>query len=897
MEEWGGVQLSREMKLIIAKSGAGDKWLPLWMHAMDTANVIEEIVHLRYSSLSELCGLSFSDFKRIAILLAYTHDIAKITPFFQSKIMKCLPARRSLLEHYGIHTIPENFTEKGKSHHTKCGEAILLDMGFPKGFSSVVGAHHGMPTENLRGHMERYPSHFFGDPEDRRFWKGLYQEWADFSLGQAGFGDVSEIPELSKKAQVLLSALLIMADWLASNQENFELLDEDVILAEDEYPKERFRYARERMNLSETSASDMWRISEDDFIKRFSFPMNAIQREVVGVAETCAEPGLFILEAPMGVGKTEAALVAAEILSAKCGKTGLFFGLPTQATANGIFERIVKWAELQSCDAVHSIRLAHGNAEFQPVFMELQKEGMSQTDFDGESGLVVDSFFSGSKMSLLTDFVVATVDRLLMSVLRKKHAMLLHLGLSQKVVVVDECHAYDAYMNRYLDTALAWLHEYRVPVILLSATLPLERRKELIRAYLNGRPSDKDQMAVFPEADYPRLTYTDGDKVSVKALQKERADRKVRVIRGDEDMAVQKVAQAVYAGACVGIICNTVVRAQYFAETARKVDGATVILYHAQYTIPDRMEREEMLKKAAGKQSDAKVRRGVVIVGTQVLEQSLDIDFDILITDFCPMDLLLQRIGRLQRHLRIDRPCGYETAECVILGTEELERSSEQIYTKWLLLRTRKLLPSQIALPNDIDSLVYEAYRDVEPEGEEEKEAWKEYQDRREGKQQRAEGFLMAKPRESKRGSDLHGWLSNAAGDNEDSALATVRDGTFSVEVLVLVQYADGRLGMLPWQADSGRYRSNECPPEDVCRQIAQQKIRLPARFCYGHQIGGTVNELEEMDRHLTGFQKSRWLKGQLVLLLNENLQTELCGTLVAYSQENGLTYSKEETL
>lgn len=882
------MKLSREMKLIVAKSGCENQWLPLWMHATDTANVMRGLIRLRYSSLSESCGMSFGDFKRTAVLLAYLHDIGKITPLFQSQILKALPARRSLFEHYGIQGIPENFINKDKSHHTKCGEAILLDLGFPKGFSSVVGAHHGMPAEELLHHIEKYPGHFFGIPKERELWSGLYKEWVSFSLEQAGFCDVSEIPVLCRRTEVLLSALLIMSDWLASNQMNFILLDEDVVLSEEEYPKNRCYDAFEKINLPESWESYQERISDEDFKKRFGFSMNTIQKAVIDAVGNCRKPGLFILEAPMGTGKTEAALAAAEILSSKCDKTGLFFGLPTQATANGIFERVMQWAVFHSLDSVHGINLAHGNAEFQPVFAELKNDSMLQTDFDGESGLVVNSFFSGSKMSLLTDFVVATVDRLLMAALKKKHVMLLHLGLSQKVVIVDECHAYDAYMNQYLDRVLAWLHEYGVPVILLSATLPSGRRKKLTEAYLN----DKNKMITFPEIGYPRLTYTDGGEVSSIALPKEGADRVVNVICGNEDMAVEKIKSAVRSGACVGVICNTVVRAQYFAEIARNVDGANVILYHAQYIIPDRMEREEELKKAIGKKSTLEMRKGVVVVGTQVLEQSLDIDFDMLITDFCPMDLLLQRIGRLQRHPRIDRPCGYETAECVVLGMEEFDKASKQIYTAWLLLRTRKLLPACITISGVIDPLVYETYQDVEPDGEEETIALKEYRDLIQDKQQRAKGFLMAVPRDSKRGSDLHDWLHNAAGNDENSALATVRDGTFSLEVLVLVQYADGLLGLLPWQTDGRKYRRDICPPDDDCRRIAQQKLRLPARFCYN--IDRTVNELEEMDRYLTGFQKSRWLKGQLVLLLDESFRAELCGVQVTYLRDTGLTYIKE---
>ena len=246
------MNLSREMKLMIAKSGIENKWLPFWMHATDTANVISELIHLRYSSLSDLCGMPFGDFKRTAVLLAYLHDIGKITPLFQSQILKSLPERHSLFEHYGICNIAENFINKDKSHHTKCGEAILLKLGFPKGFSSVVGAHHGMPAEDLLHHIEKYRDHFFGIPEDYELWNGLYEEWMKYSLEKAGFCNVSEIPVLSQKAEILLSALLIMSDWLASDQTNFELLEEDVILSEDKYPKDRCYNALEKLEFSES---------------------------------------------------------------------------------------------------------------------------------------------------------------------------------------------------------------------------------------------------------------------------------------------------------------------------------------------------------------------------------------------------------------------------------------------------------------------------------------------------------------------------------------------------------------------------------------------------------------------------------------------------------------------
>lgn len=156
------MQLSNAQKLIIAKSEhESGKWLPLWMHAKDTANVMQYLLHTRYQGLAGLCEMSFEDLKKIGTLLAYLHDIGKITPLFQAKILEALPERRTVFEHYGIH-VPEysEILNKKESHHTKCGEAILLALGFPNEFSSIVGAHHGMPAEDVKNHIDNYPMSF-----------------------------------------------------------------------------------------------------------------------------------------------------------------------------------------------------------------------------------------------------------------------------------------------------------------------------------------------------------------------------------------------------------------------------------------------------------------------------------------------------------------------------------------------------------------------------------------------------------------------------------------------------------------------------------------------------------------------------------------------------------------
>ena len=172
-------------------------------------------------------------------------------------------------------------------------------------------------------------------------------------------------------------------------------------------------------------------------------------------------------------------------MASRFGLGGVFFGLPTQATANGIFPRLLGWADTQSEKTLpQAIKLAHGMAELNECYLRLQGRGVQlEEDAQEEHRVQVHQWFRGNKQVLLANFVIGTVDQLLLAALAQKHVMLRHLGLAGKVVIIDECHAYDTYMNCYLDRTLEWLGWYKVPVILLSATLPARRRTELVEAY------------------------------------------------------------------------------------------------------------------------------------------------------------------------------------------------------------------------------------------------------------------------------------------------------------------------------------------------------------------------------------------------------------------------------
>ena len=882
-------------------------WLPLWIHSRDTAEVMRRLaIHWLSNGARAALGLEEALLSKLAYFLGAVHDIGKATVLFQSNITQRLPEVRERLARQCV--FPERFVFPRATPHAKASEAILLQLGCPKGVASIAGAHHGKPQENgqneyIEENIESYHNNYYGKGE-KDLWFSLWKQMLEQHLRDAGFASVEELPVLTIPQELLLTGLLIMADWIASNTSFFPLLSAEDLGSASLYPK-RIADGWERIHLPEPwQPLSYLPMDPGSFEDRFGFPPNEVQQAVLDVAASMEAPGLLILEAQMGVGKTEAALAAAETFAAKWGAGGLFFGLPTQATANGIFGRLTAWAQTQSEDTAHSIRLAHGMAELNEDYRELFP-GRSFVEKEGpEEGVSVHPWFQGNKQALLADFVIGTVDQLLMAALKQKHLMLRHLGVAGKVVVVDEIHACDSYMSTYLDRALSWLGCYHVPVLLLSATLPAQRRAELVAAYLGAKTVDRK---LFSNRGYPLLTWTSGTTVQQRVVALSAGQRQVALQTAREDALPQLLEEALAEGGCAGIIVNTVKKAQAIAnQLQEKMPEYQVVLFHAQFLMPDRAEKERILLERLGKRSTPEQRDRLIVVGTQVLEQSLDIDFDFLVVELCPMDLLLQRIGREHRHPGHDpyRPPRLRQARCVVLTAEDgFDEGSKAVYGEWLLWRTQMLLPSAVHLPEDIPSLVQDTYgweeQDVLSETEESERALQLYQLKEKSKRENAGQFLILPPKKRTvlaGPAVLDGWMRDERARSESQARAAVRDGDPSIEVLVMMKCRDGSVGFLPWQEGGAAVPTDRPPSQEESRAIARQRLRLPGYFSRRWAIDAVIGELEDQNRCFLGqWQQAPMLEGELVLLLDEEFSTHLAGTRIVYDRERGLTYGKEE--
>lgn len=745
-------------------------WMPFHVHSLDTADILS-ILKERWTAASFYKSLGLSDDAEAVRLVRFAglvHDIGKLTACFQYRRLAGIEGHRERLEEAGFNT-DIRLSNMDKTPHAIAGKAILRFLGVPASIADVTGAHHGIPSKDVRIFMSTYKKNMYGNQKEK--WEALWRAWLDFALRESGYRSVSDIPVLDQAGQVLLTGLLITGDWLSSNPYFFPLSHYDSPC--------RAMAAFKKMDFP-----DRWQsgFTSSDFAEYFGFHPNPIQQAVMDRAEAMEAPGLMILEASMGIGKTEAALAAAGIMARKFGCSGVFFGLPSQATSNGLFPRLASWAG--HLDKRHSIQLLHGSAR-------LNRDLGAIRDGDDGAGekLFVNDWFE-NKTGLLSDFAAGTVDQLLMGALLKKHFMLRHLGISGKVVIIDECHAYDAYMGQYLQSILSWLGRYRTPVIILSATLPVSKRQALIRAYL-GTGEDADIGA--GSKAYPLLTWTQGGCAAQEDMVSGKPRKKVRLKALYEKDLAGYLKRKVPPGAVAGLIVNTVAKAQdLFAELKKTLPGWRIILYHSAFVRRDRIEKEDLVMDAAGKERDA-CCGPVLVIGTQVLEQSLDIDFDLLISQLCPIDLLLQRIGRLHRH---NRERLLKEPVCAILRPRwaPYDKGSEVVYGKWLLDQTDRVIRGHgdiITIDDDIPVLVDRVYS---PDPEYEKDQVYEDYHKEQNSARSSAGFLLGKP-ERPGPMSLIQLLNNE--HFSMTSHASVRKGC-SIEAAVAVERKDG-IHLLPW--------------------------------------------------------------------------------------------------
>ncbi len=695
---------------------------PLLCHMLDVALVarclLERVVPPSTGRrLAESLCLAPDDAVAWLAFLVALHDLGKASPGFQCKAEEMRPA----LDAAGFDLDPL----RASRYHGDIGVQWIAEALQRHGiehlasirFARAVAAHHG-----------EFPPDVIALDQAGAREAGRSPAWSNARAQIAAdlfrVLSVSGRPLPAKQSAgdhafiVLLAGLTAVADWIGSMAEVFAYEFPSLTL-EDYAPlaASRASEALERAAMGGPFPGSVRGFGE--LFAGFGFgepwPLHEAAERICRVTDW---PALIIIEAAMGEGKTEAALLIAEQAASRNGHSGFFVGLPTQATANQMLSRVEQFLTRAHPGVRANLHLTHGGAAVAEQYAQLIR---GVYDPDDTSGIRAERWFVDKKRALLASHAVGTIDQALLGVLRTPHGFVRLFGLAGKTVILDEVHAYDTYTSTLLERLVAWLGAMGVTLVLLSATLPSDRRRRLLNAF-GGTSAAQLNVA------YPRLSICMGGKIEEHAFTSLRASLVVDIERraDDADAIAGLLTTRVRLGGCGGWICNTIARAQsaYRALQALKAAGelpgdTVLLLLHSRFLHGDRAKREAELERLLGRRGERPQR--AIIVGTQVLEQSLDVDFDILATDVAPIDLVLQRIGRLHRHDR-PRPVHLTRPQLVLTvpdgGPLDVSlRDVASVYEEVVMRRTLLALEgrAQINLPDDIEPLVEEVYTRPDP--------------------------------------------------------------------------------------------------------------------------------------------------------------------------------------
>jgi CRISPR-associated endonuclease/helicase Cas3 len=571
--------------------------------------------------LSRHLPLSRPELTNLLAWAALLHDLGKLSPAFQHQS----PQTSRIADQLGVGKIDHAYDVR----HDSLGWELWQELSARANFHPLeidamdalmrcATGHHGKPPSSVsNGTRIRFSRYFTAT--DIEAGQELLQ-W-----GLTRFRPVFPGASALENVSWWIAGVITLADWLGSSIEWFPYCKEELVA--DEYLSGALLKADRAIDESGVVMPTAARTFGDLFA---GYTPTPVQQAVLGLPLE-HRPFFLAIEETTGGGKTEAALAAAA-------GSSFYFGLPSMATANGLWRRV---KALQGQQA-----LLHGKSWLMPDAMD------RATAWLNDSG----------RKALLADIGIGTVDQAMIGAMYAKYGTLRLAGLAGKTLIIDEVHAYDIYMKRILQVLIEMQGKSGGSVILLSATLPLSHRRDYASAWCQGAGIPVPDFAM---TGFPLISFVDSDggvveRDDLKSRYQEQGDsgRRLSIEHvSTTSEVIDRIRAETATGKCVAWIRNTVGEATD-AYDVLKALGADVMLFHSRFVAGDRVDIENRVIEAFGKESTAGARKGKILVATQVIEQSLDLDFDFMVTDLCPVDLLIQRAGRLHRHAsRGDRGC------------------------------------------------------------------------------------------------------------------------------------------------------------------------------------------------------------------------------------------------
>lgn len=650
------------------KTGRDGGYHLLVFHGLDVAAVGSILLRGRRGlcrRLARAVGLSEPMFRRWAVFFLSLHDIGKFSdafqgldPDLQNRLQGKAGGRVYTQRHDSLGYVLWRALGRlapGEGRPTAVAE---LSPSAVDDWIQAVTGHHGQPPALREGARPIHPGAHFSQADESAASDYLMAAAELFITEDSGEpeGVTAEMKGI-RGTSWWLAGLAVVCDWIGSNAGFFPFREAPLPLdrywAEHALPNaERAVSASGLLPPKKTAYGGISHLF--DHIRTPTPLQDFCHRQAVP-----SRPQLWILEDLTGSGKTEAALTLVHRLMDAGQGDGVFIGLPTMATANAMYARMaLAYRRLYGDSEAPSLILAHSARHLMSSFRRsiLSHVHRERGYAPGERPALAQCaawLADHRKKALLADVGIGSVDQAMLGVLPVRHQSLRLLGLADKVLVINEIHAYDAYMNRVIRTLIQFHASLGGSVILLSATLPGDMRHQFVSAFqaaVGGVPSPTG-----PSDGYPLVTHVTADGI-VETPVPAVGSREVAVRLMHSEAAVFEVIhRAIEAGQCVCWIRNTVSDAREACQALRAsadIPETDIQLFHGRFALADRLDIEADILARFGPDGGPTDRRGRIVVATQVVEQSLDLDFDIIISDLAPIDLMIQRAGRQHRHIR-----------------------------------------------------------------------------------------------------------------------------------------------------------------------------------------------------------------------------------------------------
>lgn len=648
---------------------------PLVLHLIDSMAVGDALWDNYLSSnqknfLAERLGITLSETKSLVLYTIGMHDIGKANPYWLSHTLK-LNSNHSLFQDFPW---KECSDQSDNWRHDLAGGVYFANhsqIAYPSYLGSLLirttSGHHGhFQDDKVLGMKEDFST--------GKLWVEAQQNIEALILQLSGMQPNMSVQKPSDSVTLLITGLVVLADWLASNSKYIYAVHQNYPTYQNHYV-ESVKHATNVLK-REGLQKPVWKenLSWGNIFPLIPNP-NPLQETFITHKSIFEQPGILLISAPMGMGKTESSLYAAAQFGKNLKLNGTWVALPTKATTNAMFERMVGVSDKWFNQSLNTVALMHSSSLIAEAIANTPtSERISSNQILGDKTATqiydtesvqdfISSFLQEKRQGGLSNLVTSTVDQMINVSIPLKHNMLRWVGLTNKTLILDEVHDFDVYTFGLIKKLVEWCATFQVPVIAMSATLSKKSQQDLFNAYvmnLNPRPPENKKENFVPAEgiNSPGWLYGTVSENKIITTSEAIPEEKNPVMYQTYLTKTKDFTETVTTicleenkhNPTILVVCNTVNQATgiYRNLSTNSDIKIPIMLLHSRMTETQKTHIIKSMMEKVGKK--ASHRSPHILVATQIVQQSMDIDYDMLITPLAPLPDLLQRVGRVHRH-------------------------------------------------------------------------------------------------------------------------------------------------------------------------------------------------------------------------------------------------------